>query len=174
MVDVDLTVDLLTRKMQFFCLLPRRQAYKEVCNSTILQNREWDNFQVWSQAVRKFYGEQFPYPDFSVDVERKKFNKMEKKILRSNENKAKSQTLDKLWYLFFASGEVKYLKLAKDYIDRKDAGYQLRNTAKKLFDTVKEKYSIHAKQIMKAVLEGRVDKEEYRAALEILKKINSI
>jgi hypothetical protein len=125
----------LTLNMQFFCLDPRLENYREISSSTKLKNEQGDLYDIWNLAVLAKYGR-----DWNLDIENNKFKKESDKISSLLLLRPSSKLLDKMWYIFFATGEITVLQAAFEVAGNQKSSKELKDYALNMFETIREKY----------------------------------
>lgn len=92
----------LSLKMQFFCLSPNEEVYRKICANKKIQIDIGNAFEAWRMAVNVKH----KYDE--VDIH--EFRQLLDKLYRSAFEHAKASTVDSIWYMFFATGDVNILQ----------------------------------------------------------------
>jgi len=137
---IDKKINDLTLKMQFFCLDPNQQIYQEIVSSTKLKNVQSDVFEIWNLAVCTKYGEELGLGAEEIKKYTEKFNRESKQISTLLLLRPTSRILDKMWYIFFATGELASLQAAFETAGNAKASKELKETSVKTFETVRDEY----------------------------------
>lgn len=139
-------VEVLTLRMQFFCLDPKLSNYKEISECIKLKNEQGENYNIWNLAVLAKYGPMWGIE--TPDDIAEKFNKESKRLSLILLLKPTASALDKIWYIFFAVGEVSALRAAFEVAGNLKASKELRENALKMFETFRDAYSDKIRQVL--------------------------
>jgi hypothetical protein len=94
----------LLLSMQFFCLDPRLELYNEICSSKTVQNQQADFINLWKNAAISTYGDAWGMLNDDIETAQNEHRFIVDKL--TNTKIPTSETADKLWYIFFATGKV--------------------------------------------------------------------
>lgn len=130
----------LTLKMQFFCLDPQYSDFVEICNSTKLKNEQGTNFDIWRLATISKYG----FEDNKLIIQR--FNTLVKRITSRMIIRPTTGYLDRLWYVFFATGEYQYLEYLFKAAGNESATAEFRDIAIDRYQTFTNEYKKKIKE----------------------------
>ncbi len=98
----------LLLSMQFFCLDPKLSIYNEIIACKKLENQNADYFKVWKNSAISRYGSLWQLAPSTVNDATEANNTTIDKLM--NTKKPTTETSDKLWYIFFASGKLEDLE----------------------------------------------------------------
>jgi hypothetical protein len=98
----------LVLSMQFFCLDPRLELYNEIINSATIRNQQADFIGLWKSAAVATYGDMWGMLNDDIQTAQRENSDTVSKL--SNTKVPTSETADKLWYIFFATGKVEDLE----------------------------------------------------------------
>jgi hypothetical protein len=136
-------VDDLTFEMQLFCLNPTEEIYKKIISCERLKMLEGIDYDTWKLAVDVTY----PFGKSHDDaVQKKKFNKASANMCAYLLEKPTKGLHSKVWHLFFATGDYKYL----DYI--------FQTSGNEAFDPKLREYSTDLYIKIKNTYEERIEK----------------
>jgi len=143
-----------TLRMQFFCLQPTYANYCEIRDNKKLRIEQGDSYDIWEKAVLATYwgvwvtrGELPESLGDANSLETQKRNhviafiRAEKNLLGKFKIKPTGIGLDRVWYLFFATGKSKYLNLAFETSGNCYITPTLQDTAIDMFQAVQTKYN---------------------------------
>ena len=131
--------DELYGKMQVFCIDPKLEDYKTIVDYTKMNFI--CGFEEWKTAALACYGDYWKSVDPSLDIPygiKDEYNKMVSNSCRKLFDKPTGSTLDKTWYLFFASGNYECLEAAYSVIGADNE--KLSKIATDLYDQVRTTY----------------------------------
>ena len=144
-------LETLTVRMQLFHLDPQWNNFVEITEYKKLQSQQAQVFEIWKLGCLVTYGKYWvsqseaaaKYPRLSTDAQLENltsFVKSEQHLLKEVDSHPTSTRLDRVWYLFFATGDYKYLKVGFETAGNQNAKIQLRDDALNMFETIREKY----------------------------------
>jgi hypothetical protein len=142
-------VELLTKRMQFFCLDPQYNNFVEICNCNKLKSEQNHVFDIWKTTAlacngMRWISEFGERKDLNKNIIRDAlilFIKNDENVLKLfNENPTDTR-LDRIYYMFFASGRYKYLKACYEAIVNEKAKKKFIDIAVQMYDTIQEEYS---------------------------------
>ena len=144
-------LETLTVRMQLFHLDPQWNNFVEITEYKKLESQQAQVFEIWKLGCLVTYGKYWvsqsdnasKYPGLSSDAQLEnleKFVKLEQQLLKELDTHPSSTRLDRVWYLFFATGNYKYLKAGFETAGNQNAKFQLRDDALNMFETIRDKY----------------------------------
>jgi hypothetical protein len=144
----------LVLRMQFFWLDPRWNNYQELNTSTKLKNEQGSLYELWDLAVIYRYGKAWMEHGRSltpsyVDEQSRKYVLEATRVLSRLLINPNAGLLDKVWYLFFATGEIKFLKAAFEVAGNKKASVDLRDIAIKQYQAFSDAFTEKIKDVLK-------------------------
>lgn len=137
----------LALRMQFFHLDPKWKDFLEICDCAKL--RSDPVFDIWRLGCLTTYGvywvEQY-YDHTMLDSEARdryleEFTNLEEKLVKKLNTYPNSTALDQIWYLYFATGDYKYLKAAFEVAGHDKTKPGLREDAITMYSTIEEQYA---------------------------------
>lgn len=90
----------LSLKMQFFCISPDKDVYKDICNLTRIKMDIGDAFDIWKISVNHKHH----YEDLGDE-----YDNVRTKLLKKLSEKTTASNVDNIWYMFFATGDTNLL-----------------------------------------------------------------
>jgi hypothetical protein len=142
-------VNTLTLRMQFFHLDPQWKNFLEICDCTKLKSEQDHVYEYWRLGCLttyadywiEQYGDELPLltDDAQADY-LEKFTELEDKLIKKLTENPTSTALDQVWYLYFATGEYKYLKAAFEIAGHDKAKRNLRDDAIMMYATIDDQY----------------------------------
>lgn len=140
-------LETLTLRMQFFHLDPQYSHYKEIISHTKLGREQEHVLEWWKLACLVEYGD--AWKEFIGDKinglpREQALNKYVREVtdlIKKHDTRPTSTSLDRIWYLFFASGDYKYLKIGFETAGNMAASPGLRDDALKMFETIRDQYA---------------------------------
>jgi hypothetical protein len=133
-------LETLTLRMQFFCLDPKLENYREISNNTKLKNEQAELFDIWNWAVLAKYGKMWDLNQSIIQDAENKFQKESQKTVSMLLYRPTGRLLDKIWYIFFATGELNALQSAFEIAGNPKTSKELKENALKMFDTFHDEY----------------------------------
>lgn len=137
-------LETLTVRMQFFHLDPQYNHYQEIISHQKLCREQEHVIEGWKLACFVEYGEIWKMESF-LNLNREqalsKYVKMVEELVKRHDARPSTMTLDRIWYLFFASGDYKYLKIGFETAGNVAASAGLRSDALKMFEQIREQYA---------------------------------
>ena len=105
----------LVLRMQFFCLDPQWNNFKDIGENAKVRLK--DEYDIWSMAAlsqyytewKKHYDNELLADDL-VDAWKTCFDTEYAKLMTNSMKKPTSMLVDKLWYVFFATGKYEHLE----------------------------------------------------------------
>jgi len=143
-------VDTLTLRMQFFHLDPKWKNFLEICNNNKLKLDQSHVFEHWRlgclTTFHDYWVEQWgdTHPLLKEEVEEEQilqFAALEEELNKRLAAAPKTTTLDQIWYMYFATGEYKYMKAAFEIAGHPRAKPGTRDDAIIMYTTIQEKYA---------------------------------
>ena len=139
----------LTLRMQFFHLDPKWKDFLEICDCAKLRNEQSYVYDIWRLGCLTTYGvywvEQYcDHPMLDPDARAKyleEFTDLEEKLIKKLNSYPNSTALDQIWYLYFATGDYKYLKAAFEVAGHDKTKPGLREDAITMYSTIEERYA---------------------------------
>lgn len=128
--------------VKFFCLNPKYEIYKKSGAR---------NGDIWDVSVLATYGEIYQKNGIVIDnLDRfkNKFKKTVNKISTSLLNKPNRKNLNKIWQIFFVTGELQFLQIAYNVTKNPKASQTLKDFASQLFDEYRESYEVKITSIL--------------------------
>lgn len=111
--------ELLTLRMQTFCLDPKWQNFIEIIYNKNIQNEQSDVFEYWKKACLAKYGyfwtEWYEHELLEPDVLDEIISEtvdMSRRLQTRLQVQPRPVLLDRMWYLFFATGDLGCLREA--------------------------------------------------------------
>lgn len=157
-------LETLTLRMQFFHLDPQYNHFKEIINHKKLCSEQAHVIDWWKTACLIEYGDEwaktYDMKDFWINglgvdnsgfsdlsgfsVEKtgilQKYTKDTTDLIKKHDKRPTPTSLDQIWYLFFASGDYKYLKIGFETAGNMAASMGLRDDALRMFEGIREQY----------------------------------
>ena len=142
-------VETQTLRMQFFHLDPKWKNFIEICECTKLKSEQAHVFDLWRLGCLTTYEDEWieQYGDThelltpeAQERHMEEFTELEEKLTRKVSEYPNTTALDQVWYLYFATGEYKYLKAAFELAGHNRAKPGLREDAIIMYTTIKEQY----------------------------------
>lgn len=130
----------LVLRMQFFCLDPKKRNFYEICDDAGLQREMADYMPIWKMACIHQYGKFWDIQEEEYEENRKAFVQETKRLYSRLLISPSSIGLDRMWYLFFATGDINALEAAYSVAGNTSAKQNLREYAADRFTTFKEEY----------------------------------
>lgn len=130
--------ELRTLRMQFFHLDPKWENYIEIINDKKLCTEQTHIIDIWKMACLVEYGDSWPIEKDNELL--LKYTNEVQNILARFEKRPTTVVLDQVWYLYFATGEYRFLKLSFESAGFVAATQTLRDDALLMFETIREKY----------------------------------
>lgn len=137
-------LETLTLRMQFFHLDPQYDHYKEIVEHQKLSREQEHVLEWWKMACFVEYGESWNMDSFSgMNREQalRKYVKDVDELVKKHDARPTTMSLDRIWYLFFASGDYRYLKIGFETAGNIAASAGLRDDALKMFEQIREQYA---------------------------------
>lgn len=139
----------LTLRMQFFHLDPKWKDFLEICDCAKLRNEQSHVYDIWRLGCLVTYSVYWVehYCDHPLlestaqEQHLEEFKDLEEKLIKKLNSYPSSTTLDQVWYLYFATGDYKYLKAAFEVAGHNKTKPGLREDAISMYSTIEEKYS---------------------------------
>lgn len=131
-------------RMQFFHLDPQYDHYKEITEHQKLCREQEHVLEWWKLACFVEYGEVWKLDSFgglNKEQALRKYVKDVEELIKKHDARPSIMTLDRIWYLFFASGDYKYLKIGFETAGNVAASVGLRDDALKMFEQIREQYA---------------------------------
>lgn len=139
-------LDRLILSMQFFCLDPKLSIYNEIISNKKLENQQADYFKVWKNSAISTYGKLWNLPTNLTSIaESENSNTIEKLM---NAKKPTTETSDKLWYIFFASGKLEDLENVYSIMGARMLDAEKASIMSDRYQTFKGAYSRKAQEIL--------------------------
>lgn len=136
-------VETLTMRMQFFHLDPKWHNFLEICEYKKIQIDQSHVMEIWKLGCLITFcdewSEQYDHPWLNQD-HWNNFKTLEQSIMRRAINRPNTTVLDQVWYLYFATGDYKYLKAAFEIAGNENAKADLRETAIEMYANIRERY----------------------------------
>lgn len=141
-------VETLTLRMQFFHLDPKWNNFKEICACRKLCNEQGHVIELWRLGCLAEYGEwwagQYDDPLLNQTARGEnlcKYSEQVEDLLSRIVKRPTSTMLDKIWYLFFATGNYNFLETAFHVGGNRQCKPGLRDDAVIMFDTIRSQYA---------------------------------
>lgn len=142
-------VETLTLRMQFFHLDPKWTNFIEICDCAKLRGDQAHIYEYWRLGCLTTYSDYWveqhgdTHPLLAPEVQEQhleEFEQLEQKLIKKLSDYPNTTALDRVWYLYFATGEYKYMKAAFEIAGHNEAKPQLREDAVTMYTTIEEKY----------------------------------
>jgi hypothetical protein len=136
-------------RMQFFCLDPKWENFNEICNNRKLASEQGENLDTWRDAAITTYGkawneiygvERTGLSPTVLDQARERYHKNIRTISSRLLLRPNRANLDKMWYFFFATGNIHFLQACFETAGNSRAAHDLALTAADMFDTFRTEY----------------------------------
>lgn len=136
-------------RMQFFCLDPKWENFRDICANRKLVMEQGDNFDVWKVAAISTFGKQWNsiYGEettglnpVALDSARSKYHNYIKTISSRLLVRPTRGNLDKMWYFFFATGDINFLRTCFETAGNTRCNGDLRDVAIEMFETFRKEY----------------------------------
>ncbi len=128
----------LALRMQFFHLDPKWTDFLEICDCVKLRSEPV--FDLWRLGCLITYGVDWVESD-AREQHLEEFTELEEKLIKKLNSYPNSTTLDQVWYLYFATGDYKYLKAAFEVAGHDKTKPGLREDAISMYSTIEEQYA---------------------------------
>jgi hypothetical protein len=132
--------DVLVLRMQFFCLDPKRPNFDEICASKKIQNSQSEYLHIWKLACLTQYGQRWGLSESEWNEHKGEFSKELRKIYSRLLMKPTSSILDRMWYVFFATGDINALEAVFGVSGNTSANKNLQVSASTQFETFRDEY----------------------------------
>lgn len=138
-------------RAQYFCLDPKWENYRDIMANNKLRMDYGDFLSTWENAVITTYGVAWnnSLPDgenttgltpVHMDQYREKYHNDIRSISAKLLVRPTRNLLDKGWYLFFATGNVLFLKMAFEVAGNPRGKRDLQDVALQMYQTFREAY----------------------------------
>ena len=125
-------------RIEDFFLNPSSEIYDKINCSTKLKNQLGDLYDIWSMSVICKYGTSW---GIATSGFQDKYDIELKRIYLLADVKPSENILYKLWYIFFATGELKPLEFAYKIAGNPGSSSRLRDTALDLYQKYRGSFS---------------------------------
>jgi hypothetical protein len=132
--------DELLLRMQFFCLDPKKINFDEICGNGRLAAEQSDYMGIWKMAAIHQYGEFWDYPSEDITKNKAEFEAELKRLYARLLVRPTSMILDKMWFVFFATGDINALENAFGVSGNESASKDIRNAASDQFAHFRDEY----------------------------------
>lgn len=131
-------LETLIARMDYFCLDPKLSNFIEICENTKLKNEQADVFETWRLAALNKYGDAWEISD--NENNKKLFSKEYDKLSAVLLMKPTKIALNKIWYVFYATGEYDSLLKAYQVSGSYKTNKELCELAADIFNKVRTNY----------------------------------
>src|SRR3989344_1128619 len=141
----------IIKKFQTFCLNPNNEDFKLIIECKKLQINEGDDYNIWLYAVINKHPEFMKYINEScVNISNfSSFNILSDEILSTVMKNPTKSRLDKVWHMFFATGEYKYQEICYQMMGHKDAKESLKKYSCDIYVNIKKLYKNEINELKK-------------------------
>jgi len=130
----------LLLRMQFFCLDPKYSNYTEICEYPKIQHEQSEYLDIWKLACLTQYGLLWDIPEDEWEEHKKEFADETHKLYSRLLIRPTSVNLDRMWYIFFATGDINALRAAFEVSGNSDAKKDLQIAASDQFANFRDEY----------------------------------
>ena len=130
----------LLLRMQFFCIDPKYSNYCEIIEHKKIQNEQSAYIDIWKLACITQYGILWNLPENEVAETRKKFEQEMRTLYARLLMRPTSTNLDRMWFVFFATGDINALKAAFEVSGNQSAKPDLQIAASDQFSNFRDEY----------------------------------
>jgi hypothetical protein len=139
----------LLLRMQFFCIDPKLSNYNEICSNSRIATEQGDYLLTWKMAALHQYGKQWDVPQEEWEENRAKFSAEMKKLYARLLIKPTSSMLDRMWFVFFATGDINALKAVFEVSGNETASRDLQIAASDQFSNFRDEYQRKINEALK-------------------------
>lgn len=132
--------EMLVLRMQFFCLDPKYANYKEICAYPKIQHDQSEYIGIWKLACLTQYGKFWDIPESELLESKRAFTEEMRKLSSRLLIRPTSGNLDRMWYVFFATGDINALRAAFEVSGNGSAKKDLRIAASDQFANFRDEY----------------------------------
>lgn len=130
----------LVLRMQFFCLDPKYANYKEICANPKIQHDQSQYIDIWKLACLHQYGKFWNIPETELIESETEFAKEMRKLSSRLLVQPTATNLDRMWYVFFATGDIGVLRAVFEVSGNDSAKKNLRIAASDQFANFRDEY----------------------------------
>jgi hypothetical protein len=137
-------LEILILRMQFFHLDPQYSHFTEIIEHKKLCSEQEHVIDWWKLACFIEYGDKWQLTtlnNLTREQALRKYVKDVDDLIKKHDSRPTTVTLDRIWYLFFASGDYKYLRIGFETAGNSAASSGLRDDALKMFESIREQYA---------------------------------
>ncbi len=135
-------VEVLTLKMQFFHLDPKKQDYQDIINNGKICSEQSNVIDIWKNACLVEYGDIWGLYESEITKSEAllQLTKNIQDLTKKFENKPNATLLDRIWYMFFATGDYNFLHIGFEAIGHPNATVAFRKDALTMYETIRDGY----------------------------------
>jgi hypothetical protein len=170
--------DLLVKQMQFFCLEPSFEAFTAICASKKLQAEQAHVFDIWKSAALMCNGPRW-LSDGSITKEDMKsalveYVKNDKNVMDAFNAHPTDSRLDRIWFLFFATGRYKYLEAGYLAMITPGISSALADIAMQMYKTIKSNYDEQIEKLRTSVGSGGLEGTSFKSTTDAIASIQKL
>lgn len=139
----------LLLRMQFFCLDPKYSNYCEIIEHRKIQSEQSAYIELWKLACIDRYGKLWDIDESEVASAQNRFAKEMRNLNARLLMSPSSINLDRMWFVFFATGDLNVLKAAFEVSGNNAAKSELRVAASDQFLNFRDAYLEKIDQALK-------------------------
>lgn len=138
----------LLSHMQFFCLDPDYDKYKEIIENNSIKNEQSEFIELWKLACITQYGLLWDLPNENIVDASQKFEKEMRNLYARLLMRPTATNLDRMWYVFFATGDINTLKAAFEVSGNESASQKLQIAASDQFANFRDAYKDKMQELL--------------------------
>ena len=138
--DIKINNARLYKLYKTFCLKPDKKDFIEIIENNKIKIMEDDVFDIWYYAVLNKYDFDVPIKTKLIFISDENYKEMIKKIITNIMNNPSKILLDKVWRIFFATGDYYFQETAYQIIGHERASDDLRDYARVIYNEYKGLY----------------------------------